>query len=190
MVQTDARPSLSVFKKDQTERLACRSGDLLIWSRIERLLSIEFKIVDLWTFRDGDHVSFTNRIGDLPAWFDLHPLEAAGSNAFAMMRRLAEGWEPGDPCDGPNIWRIRAGDRVFWLGNDRPGLTGEGGILLALDFWENALGVAQSDRDNDPTHFSEVAPSTVSPETVARALNISRSLGEPRVVAEGKWALG
>lgn len=65
--------------------------------------------------RDGDFVTITNRWADLPAWFKLHPNEVSDTAAFEMMKRLNAGYKPTEPLNSPNIWRVKAGDRLVWV---------------------------------------------------------------------------
>jgi hypothetical protein len=65
--------------------------------------------------RDGDHLTITNRWADLPDWFELHPREVAGSAVREMKKRLDAGYKPNEVMDGPNLWRLKAGDRLVWV---------------------------------------------------------------------------
>ena len=77
----DARdPDVIDFQRDMTVRWPCRSGDLLIWSRVKNVFaSPDIRILDVWTMREGNFVTITNRLADLPPWFELHPTEVCGS---------------------------------------------------------------------------------------------------------------
>jgi hypothetical protein len=100
------------FKSDTTLRWPCRAGDYLLWAGCRGFGGSAFDIDDFWELRDGNHVTITNRFADLPGWFQLHPLEASGSNAYRIMERLNEGMEVRPPYDGPNLWRVFAGGRI------------------------------------------------------------------------------
>src|SRR5439155_22995963 len=76
---------------------------------------------------------------DVPAWFELHPLEAAGALVYLIMEKLNSGYQPGEPCDGPNLWRIFSGDRMGWIGPSRTGLKGVDGGLGQIRFHVNGL---------------------------------------------------
>ncbi|HKL83299.1 MAG TPA: hypothetical protein VJ879_12365, partial [Desulfobacter sp.] len=113
------------FSSDTTLRWACRRGDYIVWAKspgIFSSLNNEHKIADIWELQDGNFVTITNRQVDLPDWFDLHPLEVSGSLSYWMQKRLDEGYEPEEPIDGPNLWRVFAGDRIFWVGSSRGGV--------------------------------------------------------------------
>jgi hypothetical protein len=32
-----------------------------------------------------------------------------------MQAKLQGGYQPNEPIDGPNLWRVRTGDRVVWI---------------------------------------------------------------------------
>lgn len=130
------------FGSDMTFRWACRAGDYLLWARFKGLFSAPgkaYEVADIWELRDGNFVTITNRLPDLPNWFDLHPLEVSGSLVRWMMKRVKEGYAPQEQTDTPNLWRIFSGDRIVWVGPSRGGVHSENGVLELLDFKENAL---------------------------------------------------
>lgn len=131
------------FRSDMTLRWACREGDYVFWAKFRGIFSSEknaYKIKDIWELRDGNFITITNRHVDLPDWFDLRPDEVTDSLVGWMLKRLKEGYNPQEPIEGPNIWRVFAGDRIVWGGPDRGGLEKtEEGILGLVDFTENAL---------------------------------------------------
>src|SRR5207245_1747390 len=94
----------------------------------------QFRVSDLWELKNGDFVTITNRIEDVPPWFELHPLEAAGRLAYWMMEKLNSGYKPSEPCDGPNLWRIFAGDRLLWIGPSRSTQVAVDGVLGLIEF--------------------------------------------------------
>jgi len=132
---------LITFGGDTTFRWACREGDFMLWLRLKHMLSEEWAILDFWRLRDGDAIVLTNRLADLPHWFELHYSEICNALGEQVMkeyeagtRRLAE-----EPADGPNLWRIRAGDRIVWTGTPRPGNPGCDGILAVIEFRASVL---------------------------------------------------
>ncbi|MEW5882131.1 MAG: hypothetical protein AB1761_17020 [Pseudomonadota bacterium] len=130
------------FDSDMTLRWACRQGDYVFWARLQGTFAThgpEYRVADIWKLHDGDFITLTNRVADLPAWFDLHPLEVSGSLVWWMKKRLDEGYGPGDPIDGPNLWRVFAGDRIVWAGPSRRGAPSSNGILGLVEFNQNAL---------------------------------------------------
>jgi hypothetical protein len=115
-------PRVTRVTGDFTWRLSCRQGDLLLWLQppggfFSGAQNSSWDMPDCWFFTDGSTALITNRSVDLPAWVELHPTETAGLLAFQTMKRLRDGWLPGEPVDAPNVWRIRAGDRVAFTGN-------------------------------------------------------------------------
>ncbi len=88
------------FRSDTTFALPCQHHDLLMLTRHPSFLHDEPHVLDLWHLRDGDRVTFTNRISDLPPWFELHPTEVSGALAFEYLRKLENGWKPGQVMQG------------------------------------------------------------------------------------------
>jgi hypothetical protein len=75
--------SIIVIDRDTTVLLPCRRGDFLLWIRSKGFLADPadpLTIPDYWELHDGDSVMITNRLPDLPTWFELHPTE--------MVRRI------------------------------------------------------------------------------------------------------
>lgn len=140
---------ISVFGTDTTLRWSCRAGDFLIWFRWKNILADPehgVTIPDMWEMRTGDFATITNRAADLPSWFELHPTEVCNSLVPPMMEKLKRGWKPGDIVDGPNLWRLRAGDRMAWVGDPRRSMCNHGHVLAVVDFQESALVVGETNR--------------------------------------------
>ncbi len=191
------------FGFDTTLRWSCRAGDYLMWVSCKgfgalhsRRAEDQFEISDLWEMRDGDFVTITNRHHDLPSWFELHPLETSGSAASWMMSRLNSGYKPSEPIDGPNIWRVFAGDRLVWVGATRPDIKAEDDILGLLNFKENAVVIGE------PFHFDDTGlplfggfqadqQSPEAAELCRKGWLAACRLGCPRVISAGeRWMLG
>jgi hypothetical protein len=98
-----------------------------------------YSIADIWQMRDGDFITLTNRVVDLPAGFSLHPMEISGALLAQMCEGLANRDPLDEPIDGPNLWRVRAGDRVAWMGKPRAGASGDGNVLGIVTFRTDAL---------------------------------------------------
>jgi hypothetical protein len=152
-------------------------------------------VVDLWEMRDGDHALITNRMEDLPVWFELHPTEVCGRLAYKMMSKLESGWEPGEILDGPNIWRVMAGDRLVWIGESRPDREPCDHVLVIVDFSRCALAVGESVRPaslEEALRFGSLSTSEPKLEDIVRCragVRAVRNLGVPRTFTE-TWALG
>ena len=184
--------------KDTTLRWPCRAGDLLLWMRWRSIWADPKaqppNILDFWELRDGDFVTITNRVADLPAWFTLHPTETRNALAHQMMLKLKAGYQPGEIMDGPNLWRLRSGDRVVWVGESRPGYQAKEHLLAILDCHENALLIGETTRALTPLEFATFgAPSksTFTAEEVERgrhAVTAVQALGTPRTYYE-TWQL-
>jgi len=198
MTNTTA-PDFVDFKRDMTLRWPCRRGDFLLWMRCRDILSVfsgpeAIQCYDLWEMRDGYHLTITNRLEDLPPWFKLHPTEVCDSFVYKMMAKVEKGDYPSEPIAGPNLWRLRSGDRVAWVGSERPDRHSVNGILSILDCRESALAVGEADWDSVKEFAGFGAPTTqeMKPDDVARcqaAVNAVKKLGLPREWAP-EWRLG
>ena len=186
------------FVSDMTLRWSCRSGDFLIWFRWGNILAAPehgLGIVDIWGMRDGDFVTITNRIQDLPYWFELHPTEVCNRLAYEMMEKFSKGYLPGDPVDGPNVWRPRAGDRLAWIGNQRPENPSSGNVLAILDFRKSALAIGETNRGQsleDAIAYGSITTNGLRSEDAVKcheAVKIVRQMGVPRTLAVD-WKLG
>lgn len=132
------------FGFDTTLIWPCRRADFFMWLRWTDLFSDpQLKIMDMWQTRDGDVVLITNRLEDLPVWFELHPTEVCGRLVERMMEKIQAGEYPNRPMKGPNLWRLRPGDRLVWIGESRPGWPTSNGILSLVDVREAALAVLE-----------------------------------------------
>lgn len=135
------------FLSDTTLRWSCRKGDLIVWYRWTNVFAEPengLNILDFWQMRSGDFVMLTNRIDDLPPWFELHPTEVCNQLAYQMMEKLENGYEPGEVMEGPNLWRVRAGDRLAWIRAPKDYFDGGWSLLALLDFSESALAVGEA----------------------------------------------
>ncbi len=186
-------PVLSV-DADTTLRWCCRKGDFVLWARLQNwMVSNNITLVDVWEMKDGDCITITNRLADLPAWFNLHPGEVSGSAAYAMMKKLKDGYKPQDKMEGQNIWRVLAGDRLSWVGKERSGQPNANGVLAVLDLWENILVVGESTNPTlDPVEFGALSRPEMPPEAVKlgqAGIDVMRKLGTPRVIGD-RWSFG
>jgi len=186
------------FVADMTLRWACRKGDFLLWFHWKDLFETDpvkaIGIVDVWEMRDGDFVTITNRLEDIPSWFALHPTEVGNLLAFQMMQKLDQGYQPGEIMDGPNIWRPQAGDRIAWVGEPRPGQPAVNHVLSLLDFWACALVLGEGNASGiaDGSIFGMLSQAQQSPTAVTHAqaaVHAVRQLGLPRNLSL-EWVLG
>jgi hypothetical protein len=184
------------LESDTTLRWSCRAGDFLIWFRCNDPFcgpEDAWTVMDLWEMREGDSVTITNRIADLPGWFALHPSEVSDALACQMMANVHSGYQPGDPIDGPNLWRLRAGDRVIWIGDDRPGQPSTDGLLAILDCRKCAVVIGESNRSGFDDYLTFGVPTTEEPSPVAsargrQALETVQAMGIPRTLSTD-WTL-
>jgi hypothetical protein len=189
-------PQIINFDRDMTLRWPCRSGDFLLWFGYRDIISgpEAVQCYDLWEMRDGYHVTITNRLEDLPHWFGLHPTEVCGSLVYKMMAKVEKGDYPAEPMNGPNLWRLKAGDRIAWVGAERPDRSAVNGILAIMDCRGSALAVGDAYWDSVEAFAGFGAPTTaeMKPDDVARcqaALSAVKKLGLPREWAP-EWKLG
>jgi hypothetical protein len=187
-----------IIGKDLTTRLSCRAGDYLIWCGCKGLFASQknqYDINDIWQLSDSNFVTITNRQVDLPSWFELHPLEVSGSLVYWMKKKLDSGFEAGEIIEGPNIWRVLAGDRLVWVGKKRSGLDFEIGVLSIFTFNENAVIIGEpfSESDGLPSFggFDEAKQSMEDINLCRNGWEAMLKLGAPRIVsADNKWTIG
>ena len=129
------------FVEDSTIRWSCRRGDYVLWLATDSPFSGDlWKVQDFWRLQDGDYLTITNRWADLPSWLELHPLEVSGQAVSEMKKRLDAGYEPPDPVEGPNLWRVRTGERLVWVSVS----SSERAVREILDLRTCALVIGES----------------------------------------------
>ena len=190
------QPEIVRLVQDMTLRWPCRRGDFIFWMGYSDTFSRpeSIQIHDMWEMRDGYHLTITNRLEDFPVWFELHPTEVCNSIALKMAARTEEGQYPEEPFDGPNLWRLKSGDRLAWIGAERPERRSIDGILAIVDCRECALAVGEGDRGGLEEYIGFGAPSTPSMKSsdAARcqaAVEVVKQLGVPRTWVP-EWRLG
>ena len=191
MTETKFASSARRFGRDTTERLSCRKGEYLIWMYWPGFFETKPEVMDVWQLDDSDHVLITNRFADIPPWFELHPLETQGAIARDMKTKLDAGYQPTEPIDGPNIWRVMAGDRFAWVGGHRSGKAVEECVKGIISFEENALVLGNSDHNPDPIHWMEVNQTDEGIALFRLGARAALSLGAPRTMAvDRQWRVG
>ncbi len=172
----------------------------VVWVRWDHALlrKGDISIQDFWEMREGDTISITSNIDDLPPWFELHPTEVCGYAACLMIeKKLKAGYKPTDKTDGPNLWRAATGDRVVWVGGT--GLPEENPVKALVEFQTCALvyGERLIHTDDLVWLMSFGAPleqqlSDETAERVRKGLNAVRALGHPRVMGDigFGWRIG
>ncbi len=191
-----ATPEIIRFGRDMTLRWPCRRGDFLLWLGYRDLFSDPEAIqcYDFWEMRDGCHVTITNRLEDLPVWFKLHPTEVCDSFVYQTMAKIEKGDYPSESMDAPNLWRLKSGDRVAWVGVDRPERRSVNGLLAILDCEDCGLAVDEGDAGSLEEFVGFGSPTTpeMKPEDVARcriAVKAVKQLGIPPTWGP-EWSLG
>jgi hypothetical protein len=173
-----------------TARWTCQRGDYLLWLRRGNPLEgkrEEPTVLDVWSICNEVLVTITNRWQDFPPWFDLHPLEVSGQFIPWMKERMEARDYPEEPIDGPNIWRVKGGDRVVWVGLSRSEQPSVDGVLGIVDC-RAAVAVLGDDPDSlFPFMKFEQSPGAIALCTAG--LEAERSLRFPRVY-DFEWRLG
>jgi hypothetical protein len=127
------------FGKDTTKRISFRKDDLLFHLRFTNIFNKTVSILDVWQLKSGDYATITNRLDDLPSGFKLHPTEACGPLVYKIIEQYNGSDGPSEPIYSNNLWRVRDGDMLIWLGSDRPDNKSDNGILQIYLFSECAL---------------------------------------------------
>lgn len=195
-----ATTSIVSFRANQTIKWEVIPGDYIVWVRWQNVFSPspDITIRDFWELREGDLVSVTSDIEDLPSWFELHPTEVCGYAACLMMeKKLKAGYKPTDKTKGPNVWRVVTGDRLVWVScTARPE---ENPVKAVVDFQTCALVYGERRiHPNDLVWFMSFGAPLETPlpegtaERVRMGLDAVRALGCPRVTSDigFGWRMG
>ncbi|WP_449536293.1 hypothetical protein [Ferdinandcohnia sp. Marseille-Q9671] len=165
---------------------------MLIWFRFKNYFDLDsLSIIDFWKLSDGDYATITNRWADIPSWFELHPTEVSDSLVYKILEKLDSGYKPKAKVDGPNIWRIKAGDKLVWIGNSRPGLKEEDGVLEIITFDKNALilGEATGNRIKNIIKFGSGETDKKDILKAQHSMKKIKEEGIPRTYST-EWRLG
>jgi predicted esterase YcpF (UPF0227 family) len=110
------------LEEDDTVRFSARSGDFLFWIGTDSFLAAHqfsaWTVRDFWQMRDGDSITITNRWDDVPSWFTLQPTEVSGSATYKFTKAMLANYKPDQETRGPNIWRVKSGNRLVLLRAD------------------------------------------------------------------------
>jgi hypothetical protein len=171
--------------RDTTLRLSCRAGDQFLSLRWPGMFDRQPRVRDVWRPKDGEWLLLTSRIADLPSWFTLHPTETSGRAALDAIEKLRSGYQPPDPVDGPNIWRLMSGDRITWTGEIRSAEDSKPKREI-FDIRENALAIAHTGSELSDSDFE----SEQLVEAGKAAFDAACRLGLPRTLsADGQWTM-
>ena len=161
---------VSVFDGSESRLFTLFPGDLIIHLRPD-LWGGKPEIPDFWEVADHGELLITCRPSEFPP---------------GVSHRLLGGRDlVGEP---PNVWRVRAGDRVALIG-ERP----QGWIHLLLDFQENALVHWRYGEDDLPLPMEALqvpvtSGSEVKVEWVKLAVAKVTTMGVPNVFSD-EWCL-
>lgn len=187
-------PTTIAIGRDTTLRWSFRDGDYLVWVRVSPWTAEPSpEIVDFWELNNGQYATLTNRYQDLPAWFDLTPPEVANAAAHWMVERLNSGEAvPDEPVDGPNVWRVMAGDWLIWVGSPRnTDVDLRTGTLLA-NAKECVLVLGEGDLNEQTPIFGAPRRDGFPPDqlvAVRSGIAEIKARGFPRSLAT-EWAIG
>jgi len=186
------------FQSDMTIRWSCRTGDFIFWFAWKSIFADvdqSITIRDIWEMKDGDFVTITNRIEDLPEWFALHPTEVCNTLVYQTIDAFNRGEYPDEPIEGPNIWRLKAGDRLVWATSPGKYSSRERSNLSILSFRTSALVIGENVRVkscDDVITFGALTKPAEESEGIAlarEALKRIKEMGVPREFAL-EWRLG
>lgn len=184
---------VSDFSDDMTMRWSCREGDYILWFTLPSLLTPKIAIADIWEMKDGDFVTITNRVADMPEWFSFHPTEVRGSLVYRLLDRFNNHEYPDEPITGPNIWRPKSGDRFVWLRSNAKGESGS--ILAVIAFDECALAIGDNVRPlsmNQLISFGSLTKSQQREDEIEmarEAFAFVKQMGMPGVYSP-EWKIG
>jgi len=153
------------------------------------------KIKDIWKMKDGDFLTITNRVEDMPEWFAFHPTEVCSNLSYKMLEKFNKGDYPQEPIGGPNIWRPKTGDRLVWLGKSRSVGPTKSPIISAIAFRESALVIGENVRSQSMDDLLGFGSLTKPQQTegeiamVREAVELVRRMGVPREYAPD-WKIG
>jgi len=165
------------------------------WTDILAAPEAGIAIRDIWEMRNGDFLTITNRIEDIPEWFSFHPTEVHGALAYRMIEKFEKSGYPEEPMEGPNIWRPKSGDRLVWAGKPHPGVRAGHPIISAIAFRENALVIGENVRTQSMDGvigFGSLSKTHHTEEEAAilrKTVEVVKQMGPPRNFAT-EWGIG
>jgi hypothetical protein len=187
---------ISNFASDGTIKWLCRKGDYVIWFTWNNVFveTIEgLRIKDIWEMKDGDFLSITNRVEDMPKWFSLHPTEVCNKVAYDLLAKFNKGEYPEKPIEAQNIWRLKIGDRLAWL--RQSWADSDYSVASVLAFRENALVIGENMHTKSSDELIEMVSLIKEQKTetsmamIRNAVEFVRQMGVPREYAH-EWMLG
>ena len=117
------QPVIREFVDNNTVRWSGRVRQYIVWVEMKSFPIANkpegWGIRNIWQLSDGDYVTITDRLEDVPTWFSVYPSEVKGyTTVTQIMERLASGYNPEGPVYGENVWRVVSGDRLVWIDED------------------------------------------------------------------------
>ena len=177
--EADLFPQLSIAENMLLRRGLVRRGPFVDWPA---------------TYREaGRLVAVMGESADAHSGLNVRQPASGLSVARRMMAEIARGEHSSEIMDGPNIWRVKAGDRVAWVGPSRPDVPSADGVLAICEAAADVLVVGPMRMIQDLFDGSSASAAELTAEELQRCragYQAAVSLGLPRVVSAGQWALG
>lgn len=196
--QSEKKNVIYNFVSDGTIKWLSRKGDYVFWFTWDNLPIDEMhgiRIKNIWEMKDGDYLTITNRVEDMPKWFSFHPTEVCNSLAYNLLDKFNRGEYPEKPIERSNIWRPKTGDRLVWLRNYSSVGYANNYILSAIAFHENALVIGENiytQSDAESVNFGSLTKHQQTEEDIAiirNAVGFVKQMGVPREY-ESEWRIG
>jgi hypothetical protein len=148
--------------------------------------------LDIWELIDGDSVLITNRLEDVPSWFQLHPSEVCGNLTFQLLQEIGERTQQEEPMELANVWRVLPGDYVAWIGPSRPTVQAQNHVLDLATFHSSAAIIGQPKTLNLEDMYGFRAPDGAPNAEQSGALRaVGRHVSQqPASYLAMEWVLG
>jgi hypothetical protein len=186
------------FNDDEsaTIELPCREMDHVVWLRPTGVLKDPaegVQIVNYWECREGDKVTITNKYEDLPDWFTISHKEVRGRAAHLFVQDTRRA-KPLTPVSGENVWRVKSGDRIAWLGRPRRTFGSDNGVISIFECGAHVLALGEPCASGLEAWQFFGAPSSSTPNeyalsAVRTAIELVKQRGT-RALRVDPWAIG
>jgi len=195
---TEYKNIISHFSYQATLKWLCLKGDYVFWFSWTNIFAdpqYAIKVKDLWEIKEGDFLTITNRVEDIPEWFSFHPTEVRDGLAYKLLEKFNQGDFPEEPIEGNNIWRLKTGDRMVWLRKIPSTGATKVSVISALNFRENALVIGENVHTKSIDQIIGFGLLNKHKQTVEdielarKAVDFVRQMGTPNEYSE-EWSIG
>lgn len=180
---------ITTLKGTMTLRWEDLEHTLVLWfsqkSPIRNWSRENLAINDFWIMAQYESIFATCDRKEVPSWFKLHGTDLTHFSLAAALRSAQSGMLDTQPTGGPDVWRVRAGDRIAVIH-----LFEDWVEVVMVD--RNALFIAET---TDPLNFAIKQGQRMSllekshhVETVRAAVDSVLATGRPRIFSES-WSL-